>query len=349
MHNCKISSHSQWQPLQEVWIGGTYPESFYSHLGSKSHDVFAKITEITHQDFDKLAAVLTNLGVTVVRPRFDRIEHFLDHHDNLLKPPVSPCDIALTLGDTLHVMPQYSSGHCPYQHALDRYRHNNQKIHTIDRSTPESWAWVIFASVVRAGRDIFIDYLPNHEQSKQSALAVAQDLAMSYRVHLSSTGDHHDGVFCPLKPGHIFTSHYRSVYAESFPDWSVYHLPPSNLKTGYQFELHNKWYVPGIDFGHFNQEVLAVAENWLGHPQETVWQVNMLVVDEHNIICGIEDERAFKFFENIGMTPHVVEFKSNRFWDAGIHCVTSDIYRLGDREDYWPDRGPNGVYNITEW
>lgn len=349
MNKRTISSHSQWQPLHEVWIGGTYPADFYQHLGGKSHDIFAKITEITEKDFDRLAKVLGSLGVRVVRPRFGKIDDYLDEQDHLLKPPISPCDIALTLGDTLYLMPQYTSGVDPYQHAVDEYLGHGQKIHVIDRGTPEPWAWMIFASVVRAGRDILIDYVPSIPESKKYTLLVAEELGENYRVHLSGTGDHNDGVFCPIRPGHIFTSHYRKVYDSSFPGWEVFHLPDTTYKNLKHLGIANKWYLPGIDYGHFNREILTVAETWLGYPQETVFEVNMLVVDEKNIICGAYDEQAFKYFESLGITPHLVEFQSRYFWDAGIHCLTSDIHRSGPCEDYWPNRGANGIYHITEW
>ncbi len=344
-----ISSHSQWQPLQEVWIGGTYPADFYQHLGNRAHDLFSNITEITKKDLDTLAKTIENLGITVVRPCFDRVDNYLDEKDNLLKPPISPCDIALTLGDTLYLMPQYTSGVNPYQHAIDSYVANNQKINVIDRSSSEGWAYIIFASVVRAGRDILIDYIPSIPESKKSAHQVAEILAQNYRVHLSGTGDHNDGVFCPIRPGHIFTTHYRDVYNQSFPRWQVFHLTNTTQKNVKRLGTHKKWYIPGIDYGHFNKDILQVAKTWIGNPQETVFEVNMLVVDEHNIVCGAYDEQAFRYFESLGITPHLVEFQSRYFWDAGIHCLTSDIYRGGGCEDYWPDRGPNGIYHITEW
>jgi hypothetical protein len=344
-----ISSHSQFQPLQEVWLGGTYPADFYRHLGSETFDLFAKITEITNRDFDKLAAVLISLGVHTVRPRFESVDDFLDAHDNLLKPPISPCDFALTLNDTLYLIPQYYSNIDPYQHAIDDYIKNNQKVHMVDRSSADPWAWITFPGLVKTGKDIVIDYDPNIKQSKHAAVVVAENLSNNYRVHLSSTGEHNDGVFCPIKPGHIMTSHYRSTYDQSFPNWQVHHLPDITNKNIKHLGLHHKWWLPGVDYGHFNSQVIAVAETWLGNPQETIFEVNMLAVDEHNIICGAYNKGAWDYFGSIGVTPHLVEFESRMFWDAGIHCVTSDIHRTGHCCNYWPDRGPNGIYKITEW
>lgn len=349
MNQTKISSHSQFQPLKEVWIGGTYPEYFYQHLGSEVHDLFAKITEITEKDFDKLEKTLLNLGVRVVRPQFNRLDDYLDDHDNLLKPPISPCDFALTLGDTLYIIPQYYSGIDPYQHAIDKYIGDGQKVKIINRDGSDPWAWVCFPGLVKTGRDIVIDYSNDLSESKTSAFQVAEELSKHYRVHLSNTGEHNDGVFCPIKPGHIFTTHYRNTYKQSFPNWNVFHLPDTTYKNKRNLNLHNKWYIPGVDYGHFNQHVIDVAGTWLGQPSETVFEVNMLVVDEQNIICGGYDKLAWDYFASIGITPHSVDFQSKMFWDAGIHCVSSDIYRLGPCMDYWPERGSNGIYQITEW
>ena len=344
-----ISSHSQFQPLREVWIGGTYPAKFYQHLGSKSFDLFSKITEITDKDFKKLKDTLQSLGVTVVSPKFTQVDDYLDDCDNLLKPPISPCDFALTLADTLYVIPQYYTGVNPYQHAIDEYLKNSQKVHIVDRSGHDPWAWICFPGVVKTGRDLVIDYTPDTPESYNSVLEVSQQLSGQYRVHISSTGDHNDGVFCPIKPGHIMTSHYRSVYNQSFPNWSVHSLPDTTYKNISYLNTHQKWYMPGIDYGHFNNDIMSVAEKWLGSPIETVFEVNMLVVDEHNIICGAYDQQAWDYFESIDVTPHLVDFESRMFWDAGIHCVTSDIHRIGQCVDYWLSRGENGIYQITEW
>lgn len=341
----KIENFCQLNPLKEVWIGGIYPEKFYSHYDNRTQDIFGKITEITIKDFNNLEKLLTSLGVSVVRPKFeDDVSLYMDEKDNLIKPPVSPCDWAITVDDTLYVSPQYQSGIEPYQHAIDEYIASGQKVKILDRSTPDPMAWVTFPSLIRMGRDILIDYDPKIPESVKYSLIVAEELSKTHRVHLSSTADHNDGVFCPLKDKEIFSTHYRSSYKTSFPDWNVYWLPAPKF-NGHAL----KWWVPGEDYAHFNLEVLKVAEHWLGYPQETVFEVNMLVIDEHNVVCASQDDRAFKHFESLGITPHVADFKTCYFWDAGIHCVSSDVYRAGGTVDYWPSRGPNGIHRINDW
>ena len=60
----------------------------------------------------------------------------------------------------------------------------------------------------------------------------------------------------------------------------------------------------------------------------------MLVIDEKNVICISDDEWALDQLRSVGITPHVVDFQTRSFWDGGIHCITSDIERIGDMEVY---------------
>lgn len=76
--------------------------------------------------------------------------------------------------------------------------------------------------------------------------------------------------------------------------------------------------------------------------------MNCILVDEKNILVIKEDEKIFKHLESIGMTPHHANFDMCYFWDSGLHCLSSDVYREGTTPDYWPNRGANGVYFIDE-
>lgn len=54
----KVCNYNQLNPLKEIWIGGIFPEKFYSHFDTKTQDAFGKITEITNRDLDKLQKTL---------------------------------------------------------------------------------------------------------------------------------------------------------------------------------------------------------------------------------------------------------------------------------------------------
>jgi hypothetical protein len=98
----------------------------------------------------------------------------------------------------------------------------------------------------------------------------------------------------------------------------------------------------------YGNEIIKVADKWLGNPWESIFSVNCILVDEKNILVIKENKKIFKYFESIGITPHVANFDMCYFWDSGLHCLSSDVYREGPMLDYWPNRGPNGIYHIDE-
>jgi len=342
----EINSYTGFQPLKEVWLGGTYPEHFYDHLDSESQDIFCKITELTNLDLAKFEKKLHELNVIVRRPEFDKIDNYLDDHGSLIKPPITPRDWAITLADTLYVTPQYPSAVEPFGSAINDYVKNNQKVRILDRSTDDIdfFKWVTFPSVVRIGQDLYIDCPNDNSNASRYNKLVIQDLSKNYRVHVTNTGDHADGVFCPVAPGHIFSTHYRKKYSDTFPDWEIFFLSDTTVRR--EKNGHNgNWWLPGNDYPTAtNDKLLSFAKNWVGNSRETVFEVNMLVIDEKNICCIAEDDSACKKLESLGITPHVIDFKTRGFWDGGLHCLTLDIHRLGAKIDYWPQRGPCGIH-----
>jgi len=343
----KISSHTGWQPLREVWLGDVYPDHFYDHVTDpRLRDLCLHVSQITRQDLKIFQSCLESLGVQVCRPSFVAgIEAFLDSKDNLIKPPITPRDWAMTLGDTLYIAPQYPSMVQPWQTDIDRYLANHQNVRILQRfGRSENWCYITFPSVVRAGRDLYIDFQDSGDRGS-SVRAVAQELAENYRVHLGTTGDHSDGVFCPIRPGHIISSHYRQHYHQGWPGWHVLSLPNSSAANN---GANERWHVPGMHFPHINAGMLDILDTWIGDMAETVFEVNMLVIDHQNVLVLAYDDTVCRHIESLGMTPHLIDFRARGFWDGGLHCLTTDICREGDLEDYWPDRGPNGIYNDAD-
>jgi len=339
-----IQNYSQIHPLKEIWIGDTYPQHFYSMFDSRTEDVFCQITENTQKELDGICNTLRKLGVNVVRPQFEpTIDKYLDRQGKLIKPPMAPADWAITIDDTLYINPQYYSGIEVFQHAIDSYKQAGQKVAVLDRSK-DSMSWVNFPAVTRMGMDIYIDYDEQNAEAKAHTMTVAAELSKFHRVNVTNTGDHTDGVFCPVQPGALLSTIYKNQYDKSFPDWQVHYLIERPRVPSHNF----KWWLPGAHYANYNSEILSVAESWLGNPWETIFSVNCILIDEKNILVIKEDESAFSFFKSIGMTPHVTPFNMCYFWDSGLHCLSSDVYRAGPMLDYWPNKGEKGVYILNE-
>jgi hypothetical protein len=342
-----IESYSGFQPLKEVWLGDVYPAAWYDNFDSKTQDFFCQITEFTKSDLSKIEKKLIELGVVVRRPEFDKKDHFLDEYGNLCKPPITPRDWAMTLGNSLYIIPQYPNSFTGFENAICEYKKNRLDAVVLDRSRPDPECYVSFPSVVRVGTDLYLDCDPANHDAYGYFLTAAKKWACDYRVHITHTGDHADGVFCPVAPGQIFSTHYRTQYEKTFPNWEVFWLNNTTKKRKHN-NCNGRWWVEGYNYQHFNDAVIKVAESWVGNAAETVFEVNMLVIDETNVLCIAEDGAGFKKLEQLGITPHVVDFRTRGFWDGGLHCLTVDIHRIGGKVDYWPERGDFGIYFYNE-
>lgn len=332
-----ISSHSQFQPLKEVMLGGVYPDSFFDHLDNKTQDVMCSMNEHTNNDLNKIKSHLNKFNIGVVEPEFTTLDDFLDGKDNLIRPPITPCDYYFTLNDTLYIIPQYDSGVDPFQHAINKWKQNNQKVVVLDREKPDPMVWCSFASMIRIGNDIIIDIDSGDPTRKKHCINYITELSKLYRVHVSQTGDHLDSVFCVVKPGVLLASPYYNNNWNFFKDWNIVNLPDRTEINKSLLPDKAKWWLPGVDYMHYNQHVLSVAKKWLGHPVETIFSVNNLVIDENNIIMHHCEDDTAKQLEDLGINVHVVELKTRLFWDAGLHCLSRDIYREGNLIDYYPD------------
>ena len=205
--------------------------------------------------------------------------------------------------------------------------------------------YVNTATTTRVGKDLYfgnvnvIDGLAH-----QSLKTKWQKLFPDYRIHPMEVGGHADGTFCPVVPGLIISLKKPENYVKSFPDWEVVSLPDESWKKVDGFmkikeKNKGKWWIQGEED---NDDLIDYIETWLGdwvtYVEETVFDVNMLVIDEKNVMCNGYNKKVYDAFERYGITPHVVNFRHRYFWDGGLHCNTSDISRVGERKDYFPDR-----------
>jgi hypothetical protein len=200
------------------------------------------------------------------------------------------------------------------------------------------------AMVSRIGHDLYFAT----EYHDQDNTAFRQLIAQQFpdrRNHVVDTGGHGDGTYCPVCPGLIISLEDVPTYKDTFPDWEVIYLPGqswSMVEDFLQLKQKNqgRWWIPGFEH---DQDVIDTVETWLNHwtgyVEETVFDVNMLIIDPKNVMVFNYNKQVFDALDRYGITPHVVPFRHRYFWDGGIHCVTSDLHRQGTVQDYFPDRG----------
>jgi hypothetical protein len=186
--------------------------------------------------------------------------------------------------------------------------------------------------VSRLGNDLYFATQTYHDD-KQAILNQVNALFPTTRNQVVNAGGHGDAVYCPVTPGLIISLNDVPTYAETFPGWEVIYLPPSNYAHMREFEFSMKrnkgrWFIPGFENDTNLQHMVDHYFNeWVGQVSETVFDVNILVIDTKNIVVSTYNEIVEKACARYGVRVHVSPFRHKYFWDCGIHCVTNDLDR----------------------
>jgi hypothetical protein len=118
-------------------------------------------------------------------------------------------------------------------------------------------------------------------------------------------------------------------YKTHFPDWEVIHLDPTvdSIKE-YQGYNWKKYWLAGEEKNNQLLDFInKYLSNWVGNIAETVFEVNMLVVDSDNVLLSRYNKHIFNRLEKYGVTPHLCQHRYDMFWDSGLSCITADLNR----------------------
>jgi len=368
--------HQHWDPLKVCIVGKSYSPQFYSFItNSRVRNVLERIAEETEEDYQKLIKVLETFGVEVIRPNvYDDYTLYIDTRGKITAPPMTPRDYSAQIGNTFYFDQTQIFAKWEKFRGVDWPIERPKKYEDIPQwiieesaklwgfnITARNLAWdnvlekisnhtnIIFdqdinsAMVTRVGKDLYFA-TDSYDQDQTSLLQLRQPQFPQYRCRVVNTGGHSDGTFCPVVPGLIVSLQDVPTYKDTFPDWEVVYLPQqswSKVKPFLDLKYKNggKWWVPGEELNDdFTDFVESWLKEWVGYVEETVFDVNMLVIDEKNVVCNNYNEQVFAAFDRFGITPHVVNFRHRYFWDGGLHCITSDLHREGVQKDYFPER-----------
>jgi glycine amidinotransferase/scyllo-inosamine-4-phosphate amidinotransferase 1 len=84
----------------------------------------------------------------------------------------------------------------------------------------------------------------------------------------------------------------------------------------------------------YKDKVENWLSHWIGYVDETVFDLNVVSIDENTVITNGHDIRIEKELKKYGVEMIPFDFRHKYFWDSGLHCVTLDLSRNGERESY---------------
>jgi hypothetical protein len=337
-----IKGYATFHPLKHCWIGSGFKAEWFSELftDKKILDPLKRIADETEEDYQKLDEILKSVGVKTYRSFLDRGK-FKSLHE-IGRPPVNPRDHFAVIGEKL-----YACGSDPgYANVLKQIDRKNIEISL-------TYSEISTATICRVGKDLWWDTptnTPGMDKTSETAMAISRWIIKKYklmwenegfRVHTSHRGYHSDSCFCVVKPGCIVSLHEIQDYKTEFPGWDVLYLPDQSWDKVSPFlemkeKVGGRWWLKGEEH---NDELIHFVNTWLkdwvGYVEETVFDVNMLSIDENTIICNNYNKEVFEHFKKHKVEPIIFNFRHRYFWDGGIHCITQDLYREGKMEDYF--------------
>lgn len=373
-----FSVHQPWDPLKVCAVGQSYPPEFYSWIKIPHvRKLFERIAVETEEDYQKLIKLLKQFNVEIIRPDLKFELGSKSNSGTKEMPPMCPRDHMIMIGNQLYYnspvtwnsfynnikdsswpeCENFESASTQIQLECLSHGWNNPMIigHPGYRNIfeycqqhhvpmlPSPFKHVNGATTTRIGKDLYFGTVENNEDLSRLKI-LSQKQFPNYRTHVVNTVGHSDGTYCPVTPGLIISLVDVPTYADTFPDWEVVYLPGqswSKVKPFLDLKKQNKgkWWIPGFEK---DQAVIETVETWLNHwtgyVEETVFDVNMLVIDQKNVVVFGYNDIVFKVLSKYNITPHVVPLRHRYFWDGGLHCITSDLCRQGPQQDFFPDR-----------
>jgi len=341
-----VQSYTSWQPLEEIIVGRVYtPEYFEFIENANVREQLGQILNETCEDLDNLQRTIEQFGCVVRRPELPSLENFqLQQRNNkhIPMPPLTPRDWQITLGEKLLRILNVKETDKICNHYNEQQPNSIIDPHKNGYDDNHVLVNAVASCIVRVGTDVFFD---NSEWLTTDQMLWIQDnvLDSRYRVRRAVTNGHGDAVFAILKPGVIISSvHDADInYKKDFPGWEVYKVWDASIWAAMEIgkftyeNFNGTWYVPGEKPSEeFTSFVDTYLNHWTGFVKETVFDVNCLVLDEHNVIFSSYNKDVFAFCEQHQITPIICELRHKYFFDGGISCCTQDIRRRGSLETY---------------
>lgn len=354
----RVWSCNEWDPLEEVIVGtvenahvpmwspylaATTPAHakwFFDKYGG--HPFPAEMIEKATIELDNLATVLTDLGVTVHRPKA------LDFGQENKTPwwqskglyAAMPRDVMMVVGDAvIEASMAWRSRYFEifaYRDLIEGYFKDGARWLAAPKSSmaedfyhpdydpkkagePGFPKYVVTekevafdaADFVRCGKDIFVQ--KSNVTNSLGIEWVRRHIGPEYTVHEVEFGDLHpmhiDTTIVPLGPGKLMINPSwvkREQIPTIFDSWEIIEAPEP---------------VRPYD------SAMYFSSDWL--------TMNIFSVDEKRIIVEENEQPLIDLLKKHGLEPIPIPFRNFYPFGGSVHCATADIRRRGELKSYF--------------
>lgn len=343
-----VRVHNEWDPLEEMIVGvargarvpsadpGLFAVDYVNVLDAPESIPTGpyppEIVDQAEEDLDRFSTVLADAGVTVRRPTPS------DHARPFGTPDWStdgeydycPRDVLLPIGTTIIETPMVLRSRffepLAYRDILLEYFESGANWlsapkprladEMYDAEAPDG---VVLrdlepafdaANVLRFGQDIL--YLVSSSGNVSGSRWLQRVLGEPYRVHTlegSYTGTHIDTTIAPVRPGLVV-------------------LNPERIRPDQVPSFMDKWDLI------WSPEM--VDTGWVGpYPRASIWQgMNFIMINPELAVINELQTPLIHELEAHGVDVIPLPMRQARTLSGGFHCVSVDIRRRGQLEDY---------------
>ena len=302
-----ISSWNEWDSLKRIVIGdatnANWPvhdpvfkleeqKTTWKETPVPRGPVPQHIIDETNEDLNKLAMVLSSLGVEVVRPEPLNFQT----HDGMYN--YCPRDRLLVLGSTvIDTAMMY-----PCRDMELQCYHEILKDADVIHMPRDQGLVLDAANILRLGENKLL-YLESASGNKLAYYWLLANLPADTSIELVNfySGVHIDSTIVPLREGLVLLNGSRvtkDTIPNAFQDWECIFVDDVVAQDFYQYPYASKWIA-----------------------------LNMLVVDPNTVIVDRQQSSLIKTLETFNFTVIPLELRHSRTLGGGFHCVTLDLHR----------------------
>lgn len=357
----KPQAYTEFQPLKQLVVGRSWNSKAIAalpYISDNNKRLLTYLLDETEEDYQKLISIVETYGAKVFRPDYGKQSSVYNY-----PALMTPRDWSVVFDNDLIL------GHSDRD--ISMWFAKGLKEHAEYFKRPRALLGFNPASIIRLGKDIIVDV--QQDSNTQAMVDYIKKVyePLGYTIHggkafnakFKNPMSHGDALFAILKPGVILTYDKRHMVKDSlFANWDIHVIEGYDaidvLKEGWKKIKNTKTRPDGkknislangktqewatsYDFENskFNNEEFDVFINtwftqWLGYSNESVFDLNCLVLDESHVLFTNYNKGVWDFCRKHNIEPIICNFRHRWFWDGGLHCITLDIEREGSCERY---------------
>ena len=336
---------TEWDKLTEVIVGSTYNlDSLKQFSDNEFVDGMSKILEETEQDFSKLSNIFKDHNVKVHRPKQLSLlkENTRTWSSKFPYPAICPRDFHVAYGNTILSTiggdcNRYTESDYFLDIMLEKFKEGRNYISMpkpllqsdyMEYEQLEGQILWHAANIIKCG-DMLLHTQPyapgQHGRGTYAGLDwIKRNIGYDVKwAEIPRTG-HADGKIALIKPGLLFCWDPTAI-PEELKNWDYIKLERKPLPN----------YFNDIKIQHFYKDkVTSWLNHWIGYVDETVFDINVVSIDANTVITNGYDSEVERKLKKHGVDMIPFDFRHKYFWDSGLHCVTLDLSREGERQSY---------------